>query len=418
MHFQRRLVPVGLLLAGAVVAGCTNASTTGPAPSVQSTPAPGSLGTQLVVIPGTAGTVSLPAIDGITPAFGIASGAPAGLTMSASESTGAPANAPAPSSLARKTAAAATGIVPFLYITSTFSAAVPAGIIASEILSFAAGLTPSGPDFYCEIDDVTTANGSKIATFGPFTVNGGSVTIVNGTGGTSPSFLANHTYLFQFYALPIPVPTPTPSPSPSAMPTATATATSTASATPSPTPSPTGPGTPVPAFNFTGPSASVASVTPPTLPAALVVPATGAAGYGTYAAHVSIQFGAETTTAPFALGAALGSTANDISPAAQFPFYTGSAATPIFYALLTTTAEVSFSQTPAITVSVSSFGSRNLCGLFVYANTGSSPYAWTLIPGAQANVTGNTVTIPAVVPPAGVTVDLQPNKTTLVFVGC
>jgi hypothetical protein len=253
------------------------------------------------------------------------------------------------------------------------------------------------------------------------------VTISNSIpGNVGPSLTGGHTYLFQYYDLPIPGPTPTPTatpvPTPTPTPTATPVPTPTPSATPStsptPVPTPTGTATPVPAFTFSsGATATTASVTPPTLPGPLVVPASG--GYGTYNAHVTIQFGAETTTGAFTMTATLGSTAADISPAGSFPFYTGSAATPLFYVLLAPNAPVSFSQTPVITVTASSFGSSNTCSLFIYANgSGGGPYSWLQVPGAQANVSGSSVTIPAVGPPPGLTIDFFPNKTQLAFVGC
>jgi hypothetical protein len=148
----------------------------------------------------------------------------------------------------------------------------------------------------------------------------------------------------------------------------------------------------------------------------MVVPATGT--YGTYGAQATITWGASSGSSAFVLTSALGSTSNDISPFGQFPLYTGSAATPLFYALLSTTAAVSFSQSPAVMVTVShGFGSSNTCGLFIYANTGGGPFSWQLVPGAQANVSGNSVTIPAVSLGSN-TADLAPGKTTLAFVGC
>jgi hypothetical protein len=72
-----------------------------------------------------------------------------------------------------------------------------------------------------------------------------------------------------------------------------------------------------------------------------------------------------------------------------------------------------------ITVTASSFGSSNTCSLFIFANgSGGGAYSWLQVPGAQANVAGTTVTIPAVGPPPGFTIDFFPNKTQLAFVGC
>jgi hypothetical protein len=419
---QGRFLFVGLFLAATMVAGCTGGST-GVAPTAQASASasPGSSNTQLVAIPGAAGTVALQAVAGITPGFAIGSGAPAGLTMNATGSVTAPANAPAPTSIVRKSAAAVS-VAPFLYVTATFSANVPAGVIASELLQLSSSL-PAGNQYFCEIDDITPGSATKIATFGPVLPSGGFVTIVNGTAANAPSFTAGHTYLFQFYDLPVSSATPSPSPSPSASATASASPspspTGTGTSSPTTSPSPQGTVTPVPAFNFTGPTASSVTVTPPTIPGAILVPATGAAGYGTYGAHVSIQLGAATTSAPYSITVALGSTANDISPAGSFPFYTGSQATPLFYAQFTTSALVSFSQTPQVTVNVNSFGSTNTCSLFIYASPNSAtPFAWTQVPGTSVNVTGTSLTIPSAAGPPGETIDFTPGKTQLAFIGC
>jgi hypothetical protein len=431
VFFQRRLVFGVMVFAATIVAGCAGSSTSNPTPAVQpsATASPNQSGVQFIAIPGTAGIVSLPGLSGITPGFGIGAGAPAGLTMNASEGFSAPANAPAPSSVARKTAATTTGITPFLFVTATFSAAVPAGLIASEVVSFASNLTTTGLNFFCELDDITTSTASKIATFGPATTVNGTVTISNTVGGGSvPALVTGHTYLFQYYDLPIPGPTPSPSPSPA--PTATPSGGATPSPSPSPTAAPTttptaaptaaptGPATPVPAFTFSGPNTTSASVTPPTVPAALVLPAVASPGYSTYSAHVSIQFGAATSSGAYTMRAALGSTAADISPAGSFPFYTGSAATPLFYVLLTPNVPVTFSQTPSVMVNVASFGSSNTCSLFIYGNTGGSTFSWLQVPGTLVNVSGTSVTIPAVAPPAGLTLNFLPTQTQLAFVGC
>jgi hypothetical protein len=419
--FQRRFVLVTMFLAGTIVAGCSGGSTPAP-PTAQPTAAPGSSITSLVAVPGTAGSLALSSIGGNTPSFGINAGAPAGLTLTATESLIAPPHAPVIlASAVRKTASATPSpVTPFLFITATFSAAVPSGIVASEVIALASTL-PQIANYFCEIDDITGGTASPLGTIGPIVPVNGSATFGNGSGGAGQGLAAGHTYLFQFYELPIPAPTPTP----------TATATSTATATPSaapsttqspavsptitPTPTPTGPATPVPAFTFSGPSVSAPSANPSAAPAAMVVPATGS--YGTFGAQATVTWGSSSGSSAFVLSTALG-TPGDISPGNQFPLYTGSAATPLFYVLVSTTAAVSFSQSPAITVTVShGFGSTNTCGLYIYADTGSGPFSWQLVPGAQANVSGNSVTIPAVSLGSN-TADLAPGKTTLAFVGC
>gem|GEM_PF-3456534 len=422
MLFQRRFFLVALFLAGTIVAGCSGGSTPA-APSVQPTTPPGSSITSLLAVPGTAGSLTLPSIGGNTPSFGIGAGAPAGLTLTATESLSAPLHAPVIlASATRKTASASPSpVTPFLFITATFSASVPAGVVASEIIALSSTL-PQLANYFCQIDDITGGTSDTLGTIGPILPLNGAATFGNGSGGAGQGLAAGHTYLFQFYELPIPAPTPTP--------TATATATATPSGTPTtipspvvsptitPSPTPTGPTTPVPAFTFSGPHASSASANPPAAPAAMTLPATG--GYGTFGAQATVTWGASSGSSAFVLSTALG-TAGDISPVNpgdQFPFYTGSAATPLFYVLVSTSAPVSFTQSPAITVTVShGFGSTNTCSLFIYANTGSGPFSWQLVPGAQANVAGNSVMIPAI-SLGGATASLAPGKTTLAFVGC
>jgi hypothetical protein len=412
--FQRRFISVGIFLAVAAMTGCSGGSTAGPAPSVTATP--GSSNTTLVAIPAAGGTVALTAVAGITPGFAIGSGAPAGLTASTTASVSAPSGAPT-LSVARKTQSATSPIAPFLYVTATFSANVPAGVVLSELLQLASSL-PANADYYCALTDLTAA--SQTATFGPAVPVNGIVTISNGAAVNTPAFTAGHTYLFEFYELPIPTATPTPTPSPAstatglASPSPTPAATGSSSPVPSPSPTQTSAGTatPPPVFTFTGPSATSASVTPPTVPAAIVVPATGT--YGTHAAHVSIQLGAAGSSAAYTVTATLGSVGDITSN--NFPFYTGSAATPLFYVELEPSVPVTFSQTPAVTVTVNSFGSSNSCSLFIYGNTGGSTYQWIQV-GIPVNVSGNTVTIPAAAG-IGSQVNFLPTQAQLGFVGC
>lgn len=255
-----------------------------------------------MAVPGTAGTLSLPAVAGITPAFVLNSGAPAGLSMTATVGTVAPAGA-LPAANARRAAAAASSSPspaptavpsPFLFMTVTFSANVPAGVVASEILSFdsvggaVALATLSANGFvFAQIDDLSTNPATLIGTI-QGAVSGSTVTFSNGL--TAPALTGGHPYLFQFYVAST---SPTPSPTPTASPTATA---SGASPSPSPTATSSGTATAPPLFTVTGATATTASVTPPTAPGALTVPASGP-GYGTYSAVATFQFGAATSTA-------------------------------------------------------------------------------------------------------------------------
>jgi hypothetical protein len=417
----RRVLSLGLIVAAALAAGCGGGNI-GPAPVAPAsvvtsgpTAAPSSSG--MYAVPTTAGTIAFPTISGLSPSVTVLAGAPAGLTLNIYESLTAPATAPAPSAATRRPAAVAA--TPFLYLTATFSGNLPAGILASEMLSAVSPALPSA-QYYVELDDLTA--GTKTATYGPGLVVNGTATIANGTAG--PAFTGGHMYLFQFYSLPLGTATPSPSPSPTATATAspspspspTATASPTASPTPVSTASPTPGPSPLGTYTFSGPSATGTAVTSPAAPAALSVPASGT--YGTYGVRVTVQFGAATTTAPFALTAALGSAPmNDISPSAAYPFYSGSAATPLFYTQLTTSAAASFAMTPAITVVATSFVSSNTCSLFEYGNSGSG-YVWAAIPGASGTINGNTVIIPSVALPGGAPITTGPSTAVPVFIGC
>jgi hypothetical protein len=427
---QRRALFVGAFLAAVIAAGCGGGS--GPSPVAPSpVVSPGSSITSLVGVPTTAGTLSLPAIAGITPAFGLNSGAPAGLTMTATVSTIAPAGA-LPASNARRPQAATSASPspaptappsPFLFVTVTLSANVPASVFASEILTFASpgGAVSVNGIVSCQIDDLSTNPASSLGTL-QGVVSGSTVTFSNMSGA---ALTGGHPYLFQFYVQPVsPAPSPTgsgsagPSPSPTASGASPSPSPTASGATPAPSPTATatssGTATAPPLFTFSGPSSTTASVTPPTAPGPLVAPAIG--GYGTYNAHVTVQFGAPTSSAAFTLTGALGSTAADISPSSSFPYYTGSAATPLFYTEITPSAAVTFSQTPSINVTVSSFGSSNSCSLYVYSNTGGSAYQWVQVPGTLVNVTGTSVAIPASAPIG--TLNLLPSQANLAFVGC
>ena len=392
----RRYALSALLVTAAIVAGCAGGSTGGgPVPNAQaSASATPASNTQLLAIPNQAGTLSLPQIGNVTPGFGISPGAPAGLTVNATEGVSAPANAPAPSAVTRKTAAVPAGTTPFLYLTAKFSADGPSGVLASEILSLS-GTLPAGLNVFCEIDDITSATATKIGTLGPVPL---TANVVFANSGSGTTLIGGHTYLFQFYEEAVVPATPSPSPSPSPSPTAsgaTPTPSPSPSGTPTPSPVPTvtsaGTATAPPVFAFSGPTGSTATVTPPTVPGALV-PSVPPGGYGTHAAHVSIQLGAATSTAAYSMTGDLGSV-GDLP--GNFPFYTGSAATPLFYSQLVPSATVTFSQLPAIAVTVNSFGSSNTCSLFIYANTGGSAYQWVQVPGSQVNVSGTSVSIPA-----------------------
>jgi hypothetical protein len=407
----------------ALVAGCGGGSVSAPGASPGATATPLTT-TQVAVVPATAGTLGVGSAGGYTAAFAISAGAPAGITLSSTATTTAPAGAPAILSTARKAQAATTAIAPFLVVTATFSANVPAGIIGSDLIS-TAGAFAATLEYFVQISDLTRGSSGTPLTVGPVVPNvSGSLVFSNGT--PAPALTAGHAYLLQFYTIPIPTPSPSPSASATATASATPTATASASAGPtaSPTPSasppasvsPTAAPSPLSTYAFSGPTVSGAAVSPPTQPAAITVPASGT--YGTYGVSANIAFGSASTTAPFALTVAIGSqTQNDISPPASYPFYTGTAATPLFYIQVTSSAAVTFPKTPAITLTANSFVSSNTCSLFIYVNQGAG-FAWSLVPGASGTISGNTVVIPSVALPNGLTENFAPNGSTPAFIGC
>jgi hypothetical protein len=158
----------------------------------------------------------LPAVGGQAATLSIAAGAPAGLTINATEQVGAPANAPAPSSHERR-AQSIAGAVPFFYVAFTISGGtLSVGSLAGESVTQTSSL-PTTAAYYAEFDDITSAPGTKLATCGPATLTGALVQITNsaiahgcsGTAGTS-NLVAGHSYLLQFYYIPAGSATPTP----------------------------------------------------------------------------------------------------------------------------------------------------------------------------------------------------------------
>jgi phospholipase C len=100
-----------------------------------------------------------------------------------------------------RTTKSVTGATPFLYVTMQFSAAVQANVISAESVTLASA-PATGTQYFVEIDDVTSAPGTKIVSIGPGTVSGSVVTIANPATGNAatPEFLTGHSYLFQFYS--------------------------------------------------------------------------------------------------------------------------------------------------------------------------------------------------------------------------
>ncbi len=168
----------------------------------------------------------------------LASGAPAGVTITASSSATGPSNAPAPSSV-KRAAESINGAVPFFFVTFTVSANLSTQFFSSQTVSLLSS-DPSTASYYVEFDDITSSPGTKLGCTGPGTVSGSTATISNsnsggvcmnsGSGGP-PTLATGHTYLLQFYYVTGSSASPTPTP------TATATATASGNASPTPYPS-------------------------------------------------------------------------------------------------------------------------------------------------------------------------------------
>ncbi|MFY9780381.1 MAG: alkaline phosphatase family protein [Candidatus Baltobacteraceae bacterium] len=183
---------LGAVAAALLLAGCGGNGSVTPAaspPPVTSTQA----------VPTTAGSIALPAANGIASSLSIAAGAPSGLTVTATSFSTAPANAPAPSSALRQVKSVA-GATPFLYVQLQFSGTLQASYLAGETLTLPTTPVASG-GYYVEIDDTTVSPATKLLSVGPGTVSGQTVTIADPTTGNAvlPAFLSGHTYLLQFY---------------------------------------------------------------------------------------------------------------------------------------------------------------------------------------------------------------------------
>jgi hypothetical protein len=380
-----------LATAGITVASCTGASTTPPGPS----PAP-TVTASIVpqtLLPTTAGTLTLPAAaNGQAASVTVAAGAPGNTIVDATSSTTAPGTAPAPSSTKRSTASI-FGAVPFFWVTFTVTQAVPAGIITGESVTLSG--QPPNTSYYTEIDDVTTAPAVKLATAGPGTVTGSTAAI----SGAGPALAPGHTYLLQFYYIslattpsPVPSATATPAPAPSATPTGATpvpTAMPTAGPTATPVPAPTGSATPPPTYTFSGSSATAACTT------------ASCGALNLAAGTLTVQFGAGSVAAT--LSASTASTMAQISPTG-FPFILSNA-TVEDYVAVSSSVPVSFTQTPAVTIS--SLTGVTSCLLEAYVDQGSA-YGWIQVAPATggAPVSAGTATI-APVTITGSTVNLQ-----------
>lgn len=159
-----------------------------------------------IPIPTAGGAVNLPSAGGYSATLQIAPGAPAGVTITATASTTAPAGASvAPRTILRKQVQ--TGAVPVLYESLTVSATVAAQYFLSETFSTSSAPGAAGALYYVSIVDATT--GTSLGDFSQANPGGltGTVTIHDTfaviSNESAVSFNPGDSYVFEFYYVPL-----------------------------------------------------------------------------------------------------------------------------------------------------------------------------------------------------------------------
>jgi hypothetical protein len=252
-RFASACVAVAALSVAACGGGGPGASS-GPGPLPNATPTASPGGTTTQSIPTAGGVLAAPALGGISPSFVFAAGAPANDSVTFTSALSAPSGAPLPSSRLRAPSSLA-GAVQFFFVTVQVTQPTAASLFASERVALGSAL-PQNANYYAEIDDITSAPGTFLASFGPVSAANGTTAFDSSSlrgGNASFTLQTLREYLFQFYYLVAPTPSPTPSapaatpsPTPSPTPTPTPTASPSPSPTPTPTPSPTPSPSPTP----------------------------------------------------------------------------------------------------------------------------------------------------------------------------
>jgi hypothetical protein len=412
LRLQR--APISLGMAGgialaALLAACGGGASNPPTvsgptatPVPTATPGPTSVSTT-VPLPTTATTLPLPTLNGMSVTFHIAAGAPSGTTVTATESIGAPPNAPAPSSVRRREAI--TGATNVFYVAMTLSQTVSSNFFPAEDLTLVSTL-PTSAQYFTEIDDITSAPATKMATFGPATLTGLLAAYTNngsnnGGGGGPPSLTVGHTYLFQFYYTPgtaTPTPTPTSSASATATATPTPTPTGSSSSAPTPTPTPTPSSSPsvVPNYVFNGTTTTSAF--------------TSTGGTNTVGPYQNVRLDTtwgQNTASSTTFTASLATGSGDISPN-TFPLNTANGHV-VIYLEFTATPATSFALTPNLVFTVNSpasFGGT-ACSLYSLNSNGGTTSTTTWKPAiGPATPSGSTVTFAPATLGQGNTVDV------------
>jgi hypothetical protein len=285
-RYGLRFAAAGTALCACLLASCGGGNVATTLVSATSSPSTSQ------AVPSGGGSIALPAAsNGQVAALTFSAGVPAGTTISSSASAAPPAGAPAPSAL-KRTTQAVSGAVPFYFVAFTVSSAFSAANVTSESVTLT-NADPTTASYFAEFDDITSTPGTKLATAGPGTIANGVVTILNGTAASSVTLQPGHAYLLQFYYVAASG-TATPSPSPAA--------TSTASAAPSPTATPTSvatSGAQACSGQTTNPTNAVANETLATAGGSLCIPAFGGFGgtivYPTVSTSISALLTSSTT---------------------------------------------------------------------------------------------------------------------------
>jgi hypothetical protein len=398
-----------------VVAGCNGGGSTAPAPPKTTaptpTPSPAPVSTTQA-IPTNGGTITLPTTGGYSASFAVAAGAPSG-TVTSTETTVAPSNAPAPSSALRRPAAV-VGQGALFYVTLQFSVSVPVSYFTGG--TFTVPIVASGVSYEIEIDDITATPATVLGDIGPLTFSGTTGTWVSGGGG-GQTLLAGHTYLFQLFEE-SPAPSPTPTPAATATPSGTATPTPTASPTTHPTATPTASPTATPnssptplGVTFTGGTSGAQTSNPST--GNVSVDASDSDGTGTF---VQATFGGG-SPASYQMTGYIADKDAQITPISAWTTNggPGDLSGGDVYAMVTPSVSIDLTSI-SITFGSPNISSGQSCTLYGVNWTGSV-WAWNALAAPVTVTTPQQVTF-TVTSGGQNNLNIAPNTTNIIGVAC
>lgn len=197
LHRSSHIAVAISAMCGAILPGCGGSSASSGSLTPQGSPAtptptPTSV-TVSVILPTAGGSIALPAIGGYSAMFQIAPGAPDGITLTATETTIAPQNAPFVTATRRRPLAGGPSSVFFIILSTTGT--TPGQYFAGLSLSLRSPL-PNGAMFEDQLSDITSSNNDYRGRFGPST--GANPTQFN-FGVLHPTMQPGHAYLHQFF---------------------------------------------------------------------------------------------------------------------------------------------------------------------------------------------------------------------------